>query len=305
MLNKVKSEDKVIRVLANGGLGNQLFIWNLAHNLEDKYKCKVEIVYPKSGSDRSCEILYLVDFCRHQIKVRESNTLNLAFGFLSRVKNRAPAFGRILVTLFSVAETQLPSDTFNFSKNPPRFIRGYFQSPKLVEESLHMYKDELLNATETFAENSKPWSTNLMTRKMLHIRRGDFIQNKDTVGLLTIEYFSNQVEKDEKVIIFTDARSDDPEILTNFPNSLVLGTDSLDTWSSFSLLSHAGQLVASNSTFSWWAGIISLMRGGTVVAPQPWTLTNVYGDDYLVFEKFRYAKSIFEETQNQNVEKWK
>jgi hypothetical protein len=170
---------------------------------------------------------------------------------------------------------------------------------------LHIYKDELLTATETFAQNSKYWSALLATKKMLHIRRGDFIHNKDTVGLLTVDYFSDQVEKDEKVIIFTDARSEDPEILSNFPNSLVLGADSLDTWSSFSLLSHAGQLVGSNSTFSWWAGVISLMRGGTVIAPQPWTLTNVYGDNYLVFEKFRYVKSNFEEIQNQNEKKWR
>ena len=295
----------MIRILASGGLGNQLFIWNLAHNLENKYKCKIEIIFPKSGSDRICEIFRLVDFCGHQIKVTESNTLNLAFGFLSRVKNKSSVLGRILVALFSVAETQLPSDTLNFSKKPPRFIRGYFQSPKLVEETLDLYKDELLNATEVIAENSKQRGSNIATGKLLHIRRGDFLQNKDTVGLLTIEYFSNQVEKNEKVVICTDARSDDPEILKNFPNSLILGTDSLDTWSSFSLLSHADHLVASNSTFSWWAGIISLMRGGTVVAPQPWTLTNVYGDNYLVFEKFRYAKSIFEETQYQNVQRWR
>lgn len=295
----------MIRILASGGLGNQLFIWNLAHNLENKYKCEIEIIFPKSGSDRVCEISRLVDFCDHQIKVSESNSLNLAFGFLSRVKNKSSLLGRILIAMFSVVETALPSDTFDFSKNPPRFIRGYFQSPKLVEETLHIYKDELLNATETFAEKSKYWSSNLTTRKMLHIRRGDFIQNKDTVGLLTIEYFSNQVEKDETVVIFTDAGSDYTEILNKFPNSLVFGTDSLDTWSSFSLLSHAGQLVASNSTFSWWAGIISLMRGGTVIAPQPWTLTNVYGDNYLVFEKFRHANSIFEETQYQNEQKWR
>jgi len=295
----------MIRILASGGLGNQLFIWNLAHNLENKYKCEIEIIFPKSGSDRVCEIFRLVDFCGHRIKVSQSNTLNLAFGFLSRVKNKSSVLGRILISLFSVAETHLPSDTFDFSKNPPRYIRGYFQSPKLVEETLPMYKDELLNATKTFAEKSKYWDSNLVTRKMLHIRRGDFIQNKDTVGLLTIDYFCNQVEKDEKVIILTDATSDNTEILNNFPNSLVLGADSLDTWSSFSLLSHAGQLVASNSTFSWWAGIISLMRGGTVIVPQPWTLTNVYGDNYLVFEKFRYAKSIFEETQYQNVQKWR
>ena len=288
----------MIRILASGGLGNQLFIWNLAHNLESKYKCQIEIVFPKSGSDRVCELFHLVDFCDHQIKVTQNNTLNLTFGLLSRIKNKSSVLGRILMAIFSVVETQLPSDTFDFSKNPPRFIRGYFQSPKLVKETLHMYKDELLDATATIAQNSKHWSSNLVARKMLHIRRGDFIHNKDTVGLLTIEYFSNQVERDEEVVIFTDAKSNDPEILNNFPNSLVLGTDSLDTWMSVSLLCHAGHLIASNSTFSWWAGLISLMRGGAVTVPDPWTKTDVYGEHYLQTEDFSTSPATFVEVQS-------
>jgi hypothetical protein len=132
---------------------------------------------------------------------------------------------------------------------------------------------------------------------MLHIRRGDFTKNKETVGLLTVEYFLKQVEKNEEILIFTDERSDSPEFLENFPTSIILGADSLDTWSSFSLLSHARHMVASNSTFSWWAGVISVLRGGEVVAPQPWTLTNIYGDNYLVYEKFQNAESIFEELE--------
>jgi hypothetical protein len=301
----MKSENKTIRILANGGLGNQLFIWNLAHNLEKKYKCKIKIIVPKSGSDRVCEIFPLVDCCCHQIKVVESNMLNYSFGFLDRVKNKSSILAQILTVLFSVVETKLPSDSFHFLQKPPRFIRGYFQSPKLVEESLGLYKEELLNATELMFKNLNYGSSDVMSRKMLHIRRGDFTKNKETVGLLTIEYFLKQVEKDEKVVIFTDESSDDPEILKNFPTSLILGADSLDTWSTFSMLSHAGHLVASNSTFSWWAGVISLMRGGKVVAPQPWTLTNIYGDNYLVYEKFKYTQSIFEAAEPQNDRTWR
>jgi hypothetical protein len=287
----------VIRILASGGLGNQLFTWNLAHNLEKKYECSIKIIFPKSGSDRACEIFPLVHSCNHKIRVVESNLLNYGFGFLSRIKNKSSVLARILVVLFSVAESKLPSDSFNFSQKPPRFIRGYFQSPKLVEESLDLYKEELLNATELMVKNSNYWNSDILKRKMLHIRRGDFTKNKATVGLLTFEYFLKQVEKNEEIIIFTDERSDSLEILENFPTSVILGADSLDTWSSFSLLSHARLLVASNSTFSWWAGVISVLRGGEVVAPQPWTLTNIYGDNYLVYEKFQNAESIFEELE--------
>jgi len=294
----MKLGNKTIRILANGGLGNQLFIWNLAHNLEDRYKCKVQIIFPKSGSDRVCEILRLVHLCSHQIKVIESNNLNYAFAFLDRIMRNSPVIAKMLSEIFSIAQTKLPSETLSHSGKPPRFIRGYFQSPTLVEETIDLYREELLLATKILVENSEYSNLDMRKMKMLHIRRGDFIVNKATVGLLSIEYFSKMIEKGENVIIFTDAKRDDPEIADSFPNSLIFGSDSMDTWTSFSLLSFAGHLIASNSTFSWWAGLISLMRGGTVIAPNPWTRTNVYGENYLETKGFSVSPAQFVEASS-------
>jgi len=293
--NKVKSEKKVIRVLANGGLGNQLFIWNLAHNLENKYMCKIEIIYPASGSNRVCEIFRLIDYCSHQIEVTESNKLHRAFSLLDRINSKSSVMARLLSQIFSISQTNLPSETFEHSSKPPRFVRGYYQSPAFVEETIALYGWELLIATKNSAENSGYWNSDVINAKMLHIRRGDFISTKATVGLLSIDYFTSKLKKSERAIIFTDAQKEDPEIEGKFPNSVIFGSDLLDTWTSFSLLSHAGHLIASNSTFSWWAGFISLMRGGAVTAPNPWTLTSIYGEHYLQTKGFSVSPSQFVE----------
>ena len=295
MSNKVKSENKVIRVLANGGLGNQLFIWNLAHNLENKYRRKIEIIYPASGTNRVCEILHLTDYCSHQIKVTESNKLHYAFAVLERINRKSSVMARLLTQIFSISQTNLPSEIFEHSSKPPRFIIGYFQSPSFVEETIDLYRSELLIATKTAAENSEYWNSDVTKTKMLHIRRGDFISTKANVGLLSIEYFASKVKTGEKVIIFTDAKKDDPEIKGSFSHSVIFGSDLLDTWTSFSLLSHASHLIASNSTFSWWAGFISLMRGGIVTAPNPWTRTTIYGEHYLETKGFSVSPSQFVE----------
>ena len=295
----------MIRISAIGGLGNQLFIWNLAHLLESKYNCKIKIYFPKSRSNRKCEISKLKEFCNHRIEVTESNRLVRAFGVLNRLTRKSSKIGSLVSNVFSVVQTNCPSETFQLTVNPPRFVNGYFQSTKLVEENLDRYKDELIIATETVVEKVNFRELTAINRKMIHIRRGDFIENKRTVGLLSIEYFANQIETGEKVTILTDAISDDPEIERTFPNALILGADSLDTWASFSLLSQASYLIISNSTFSWWAGVISNARGGRVVAPQPWTLTSIYGDNYLAYEKFHYTDSIFEQDNSQNAYPWK
>ena len=129
---------------------------------------------------------------------------------------------------------------------------------------------------------------------MMHIRRGDFISNKDTVGLLSIEYFKEISDGSEEMVIFSDSQSSDEVLSKNFPKAQILGADVVDTWTGLSLMSFSRRLYMSNSTYSWWAGIISLFRGGVAIAPDPWTLTNVYGADYLKTEGFILKTARFE-----------
>jgi hypothetical protein len=196
--------------------------------------------------------------------------------------------------LLSIVQTKIPSESINLKVKPPRFINGYFQSSKLVEDNWHIYNNELFLAIESTINLQNLDEVEQINQKMIHIRRGDFVENRNTVGLLSLEYFANQIEITERVTIFTDSKSNDLEIGNTFPESLVYGADSIDTWTSFSLLSRARHLIISNSTFSWWAGLICNSRGGRVSAPDPWTLTNVYGDNYLKNSKFDYRNSIFE-----------
>lgn len=295
----------MIRISAIGGLGNQLFIWNLAHLLEAKYKRGVRIYYPKTGTGRKCEISRLTEFCTHKIEVVESNRLSNSFGVLNRLRRKSSFVANALSRSFSIVQTSLPVDSFTFTDKPPRFINGYFQTTDLVEKAWSLYSDEILGFVASTVEESRFRKSEVLSSKMIHIRRGDFVVNKQTVGLLAIEYFSEQVHPEEAITILTDADSRDSEILKNFPNALILGTDSVDTWTSFSLLANSNYLIASNSTFSWWAGILSAAQGGLVIAPTPWTLTNVYGENYLNCDKFHYRESIFEQAIPESENLWR
>lgn len=295
----------MIRISAIGGLGNQLFIWNLAHLLEARYGCAVKIYYPKKGTDRQCEISKLVKLCEHNIEVVENNKLSNGFSVLNRLERKTPFIAKILSLSLSIVQTKLPAESFLFSDKPPRFISGYFQSTALVEKAWPLYRAEILAFTETIIQKSRFSDSEALKRKMLHIRRGDFVKNKQTVGLLAIEYFLRQLEPREAVTVLTDAESSDSEISTKFPNALIYGVDTIDTWTSFSMLSRANYLITSNSTFSWWAGILSFERGGVVIAPRPWTITNIYGENYLDTVKFDYRESIFEQDNLEGGYSWK
>jgi hypothetical protein len=284
----------MIYIQAMGGLGNQLFIWNMAHHLAVKYDCAIRVVFPKSGTDRECELFSLKKECSHKIEVIENNLLNKCFSLFDRIRIRSKFIGKSLEWVFKIRQSDLPSEILVFGNAKPKFVRGYFQSSEFVSLNLHIYLDELLRITQNFAENSELFTPHLLNSQMMHIRRGDFVTNQETVGLLSIDYFKNIAHKTKDLVIFTDSESSDSVLTKNFPNSQILGADLVDTWTSFSLMSWARELFVSNSTYSWWAGVIAHFRGGKVMAPDPWTLTNVYGENYLKTEIFTLMPARFE-----------
>lgn len=287
----------MILIQAIGGLGNQLFTWNMAHHLVAEFGCSVKIVFPKSGTDRSCELFSIKNECNHEITVIESNILNKLFALIDRLRARSRFMGKLFERILRIQQTNLPSEVIEFGSRKPFFVRGYFQSPEFVKMNLPDYLDELLSTTKKFAEESEFWTPELLNSQMMHIRRGDFIANKDTVGLLSTEYFKEISDVAGELVIFSDAESSDTVLAINFPTAQILGADAVDTWTSFSLMSYSKKLYLSNSTYSWWAGIISIIRGGLVIAPDPWTLTNVYGPNYLKTESFILKPARFEGKQ--------
>lgn len=284
----------MICILAVGGLGNQLFIWNLAHHLVNKFSCRIIVFFPKSGTDRDCELLALQKECDHKIIVVESDSLGRLFVLYDRIRGRSVTLGKILAWMLRITQTSLPSEFVDFDKKKPLFVRGYFQSPDFVLANLPLYLDELLRVTRAFAEKSDFWTPTILNAQVLHIRRGDFVINKDTVGLLSLEYFREISDDSEDMVIFSDSKSSDKVLSNSFPKAQILGEDVIDTWTGLSLMSFSRRLYLSNSTYSWWAGIISVFRGGMAIAPDPWTLTNIYGLNYLKTEGFIFKPARFE-----------
>jgi hypothetical protein len=283
----------MIRIQAIGGLGNQLFIWNLAHHLEDKYNSRIVIHFPATKSDRKCEIRRLETYCKHRIEIVENDSFNGYMSLLDRIQTRNPTISKLVNKLFGIYKTDLPSEPFEGHSKRPRIVRGYFQSPDLVSRNLHLYFDELNELTSSLREASELSLILTSEVVVLHIRRGDFLVNAEKVGLLKLDYFKSQVEPNTTPVIFTDADESDLEVTTYFKDAVIFGEHLVDTWTSFALMSFAQNLVLSNSTFSWWAGFLARARGGEVKAPSPWTRTPIYGKNYLHLDGFTHKPAFF------------
>ena len=285
--------DKRIFLISQGGLGNQLFIWNAAHLALESNVKRVHIIHLSKKSkinNRQFELRSLQLNCLHSISVIQSELFNWFFRFIdSRLSNKFNL--KKLIRLLDLSPDQgiCLEQLQRFT-----FFRGYFQDSESVNQGIESWIQELQIAINRQKNEYGMWPENLNPYMAFHIRRGDYVENSSTIGTLSLKYYEQF--RIEKIPLYVS--SDDAEVRKTFPESIPLLTNSNHTlkgpWLDFIALSESSVLVTANSTFSWWAGILILRKGGRVIAPSPWNKVMTLSDNYLRWEGFEFANSLFE-----------
>lgn len=117
---------------------------------------------------------------------------------------------------------------------------------------------------------------------VIHVRRGDYIPLKNTIGVLGAEYYRNALktlrEENPRVPIwfFTDDLVSAINVIRGLdiePDQIVSTDSGLSAAETMVLMSEGSSIVIANSTFSWWAAYLG-SRSRQVVAPLPWYRIN-------------------------------
>jgi len=292
------------KIECSGGLGNQLFLWNLAHILAKKYDCKVEIFYnkiPDHNQNRLVEINELSDHCSHNIKVRGRVVIPFILKLHDKIRNSQYFKINFIPKILKLTEINDPWGSPNFSENPSRIYRGFYQNMELFRNAFPLVKDEILAlmGTKIYQISSNlGFDLNVTKYQALHIRRGDYLENKETIGVLSLDFYKKSLAYDLQTLISCDDGSYLYEIKDYFPKVQVIDPKIFNTWQSFSILAHSQRIIIANSTFSWWAAQFVLNRNGQVIAPIPWYKNLNAPYNYLENNKFTYIESEFIETLN-------
>ena len=257
-----------------GGLGNQLFQLSAARylqtfNLNVSIDCSPNRIN-KARQNEIGELAQVVNLLEPRRRLIFPDIAKLRY----RVSAKFPFFSCI------------QSEPYNFSIPSPIFsrisirYRGYWQNIKCAETLRPVVREYV-----------SPLAANSVG---VHIRKGDYLNPKH-IGLhgeLPDSYFVNAVEEIAKI---TDSRtivlySDSPNLIMNLFSELTsLGWSvrvekNTDPWETLQLLSGHRFLVASNSTYSWWAGFAGICE--VCYFPSEWFIDLPFPDE-LLFDKAR------------------
>jgi len=157
-------------------------------------------------------------------------------------------------------------------------LRGYYQSPQ--------YFAKLMNSGEisktSFDLNKPSESFNSIINQApsqgylaVHVRGGDYLQKNSAYVQLTSQYFKGAINsvKDTcgnlPIWVFTDDFDYAHKTLYSFSDLHFVNNKSISPAESMILMSLAKGIVCANSTFSYWASVIS-DSAALIVAPNSW-----------------------------------
>ena len=149
---------------------------------------------------------------------------------------------------------------------------GYFQDYRY-------FHNERALINETFLSISERKSLEKINPTIaVHVRRGDYLKpiHFQHHGVCDFAYYADSVSilrsiwGNLPVKIFSDSANSAIELSSIIPNSSPFNDDELSSWEILLEMSKMKCLVASNSSFSWWAGYLGQNSYGEMIIPEPW-----------------------------------
>ena len=269
-----------MKIYINGGLGNQLFQYSFAHSDQEE----IELYLDKhSRLDRPFELKELIEYCRHNTNIARTNETLLNYRIKVQripVKLKIKFMNNVLSYFTKVNFEEKPFAYTSRVLTLKRALNlGYFQHWKNVEDNWNSFGNELLEYLGQI-EVPLPLQPAHTQQIVLHVRQGDLVNVKHSMGVLASSYYSKSISEITKIradidfnyIFLTDdvGRATEVQRNLNLPSALILGPGQLNAWQTLKIMSESKYLICANSTLSWWAGFISAKKGGQVYFPEPW-----------------------------------
>ena len=249
-----------------GGLGNQLFQWACARNLQKLYGHRLQYDDHIRASSRNRDIFRFPN-------IRLSNDAYIKESLYPETPMQFVNVG----------------DFFDFNKFKENDFRlgrdfhliGYWQGLKYFEDVQEELRLELQPPDDFFDNKVKPTENSVS----LHVRRTDYMHIQDHHPVCSIDYYKHALSliDHDHIFIFSDDIKWCQNNLDDKNVTFVHNEDPLhDMW----LMSNCTHNIIANSTFSWWSAWLNSNPNKVVIAPKNWFGPAAPSDRDVVPEKW-------------------
>lgn len=280
----------MIEVNIVGQLGNQLFEYACARQLQEKYGGKIYLNTYEMRQNTPNFRLALLDFnLNENVEVVSERPLKEANADNYSVKILRKFFPDLYfnmmakkgVFVWKSARIYKPLPLLNEELQKRIVLNGYWQSEKYFSDVAEILRTELTPKESLQPQNEELYNKIRNTNSVcVTIRRGDFMndKNKGTFYICDNIYFRNALTyiKNRLPDCTFFGFSDDIDWVKNnmeFPGEVYYESGVDPVWEKLRLMSACKHFVLSNSSFSWWAQYLSNEKKKIVVAPDIWYKT--------------------------------
>lgn len=262
---------KIVKLM--GGLGNQMFQYAFGAALGD------DVYYDKSWFDESRGVAGITP------REYELGAFRARVKFATMRRNM-PKFIRKIFGISSMRKLPVVNETRPHVYCPDLvcdtgYFVGYFQTEKYFAHIRNKILRDFtlrvpLNAVNREMLNKIRKCENPVS---LHVRRGDYLQLQNSVGLISLDYYKRAIEyiagcvKNPHFFLFSDDIEWVRENLPiEHPFTVVDINDANCGWFDLELMKNCKHNIIANSSFSWWGAWLNENPDKIVVAPKVYCL---------------------------------
>lgn len=282
MLSKLRRDKVIIRL--TGGLGNQLFQFSYGqylkkhHNIDVIFDVQFYLSKENEKLLRKFSLIELGFRCpisgKLKSRVWSGRSRSLLARFLKKYLWKNPVY------LYEFYSENF--DVFNIMT--PAYIEGGFQRSEIVIDVLEDMRN-MINPTIKLSPIYFQWLKRIQKSNSvaIHVRRGDYINNKSTNalhGVCTFDYYVQAINKiiqeqsDVNFFVFSDDLEYCRLAFSSFESFWFVDISSSNQNHSdleeFLLLVKCKHQIIANSTFSWWAAMLNNNPSKLVIYPLRW-----------------------------------
>lgn len=244
----------MITINIMGGLGNQMFQWACARNLQEKYGHYIKYNY---------------NFYRNQNwrKPQLQEFKNIVFNS----HNNTSIFMTVPINV---------GDGFHYDgfaakdlsqRYKPYHLNGYWQSEKYFKENEDIIRNNLeIDLDTRYYLQGKYSFLHDESTTSLHVRRTDYVSSNGYHPVQSMDYYLRALDitgMTDKVLIFSD---DIPWCKENFNIENAVFAEGNTNIQDLYLMSLCDNNIIANSSFSWWAAWLNNNPDKKIVAPRYW-----------------------------------